>query len=245
MSRLFGPLRQMGYVVPDVEAAMKHSIEVCGVGPWFYAERLPLTSFSYGGKRYDDIHLSIALANSGDDADRADPAALGPSVDGPRFPGREPQGRAAALVELAGELRRALSARAGAGYVVGQEGDAPRGRFVYFRNEGHPGTAIEMSHATPTRRRIFDAVREAAVGWDGGPDPHRLADYDACNGSADCVRAHHHRSTHAHVGTPRRLLHPDETMTEQHPDRHPVRRRSLVARHRPRHDTGEVLMLAG
>src|SRR3954469_6497065 len=38
MSRLFGPLRQMGYVVPDVEAAMRHWIEVCGVGPWFYAE---------------------------------------------------------------------------------------------------------------------------------------------------------------------------------------------------------------
>ena len=36
MSRLFGPLRQMGYVVPDVEAAMRHWVEVCGVGPWFY-----------------------------------------------------------------------------------------------------------------------------------------------------------------------------------------------------------------
>jgi hypothetical protein len=24
MSRLFGPLRQMGYVIPDVEAAMHH-----------------------------------------------------------------------------------------------------------------------------------------------------------------------------------------------------------------------------
>jgi hypothetical protein len=59
------------------------------------------------------------------------------------------------------------------GYVVGQEGDAPRGRFVYFRNEGHPGTIIELSHATPTQRRIFDAVREAAVGWDGR-DPVRM-----------------------------------------------------------------------
>ena len=66
MSRLFGPLRQMGYVVPDVEAAMRHWVEVCGVGPWFYAERLPLTAFTYGGKRYDDIHVSIGLANSGD-----------------------------------------------------------------------------------------------------------------------------------------------------------------------------------
>ena len=49
---------------------------------------------------------------------------------------------------------------------------SPRGRFVYFRNEGHPGTVIEMAHATPTRMRIFDAVRAAAAGWDGN-DPVR------------------------------------------------------------------------
>ena len=29
-------------------------------------------------------------------------------------------------------------------------------------NEGHPGTIVEMAEATPTRMRIFDAVREAA-----------------------------------------------------------------------------------
>ena len=66
MSRLFGPLRQMGYVVRDIEAAMRHWVEVCGVGPWFYAGRLPLTAFTYRGARHDGIHLSIALANSGD-----------------------------------------------------------------------------------------------------------------------------------------------------------------------------------
>ena len=49
MSLLFGPLRQMGYVVRDIEGAMRHWIDVCGVGPWFYAERLPLTAFSYRG----------------------------------------------------------------------------------------------------------------------------------------------------------------------------------------------------
>ena len=58
------------------------------------------------------------------------------------------------------------------GYTVGQEGDSPRGRFVYFRNEGHPGTVIEMAHATPTRMSIFNSVRAAAAGWDGS-DPVR------------------------------------------------------------------------
>src|SRR5262245_28667402 len=58
------------------------------------------------------------------------------------------------------------------GYTVGHEGNSLRGRFVYFRNEGHPGTVIEMADATPTRMRIFDAIRLAAVGWDGS-DPIR------------------------------------------------------------------------
>ncbi len=33
MSRLFGPIRQNGYVVRDIEAAMAHWIDVLQVGP--------------------------------------------------------------------------------------------------------------------------------------------------------------------------------------------------------------------
>ena len=66
MSRIFGEMRQIGIVVKDIDKAMRHWIDVCGVGPWFYAERLPLTAYSYKGQPYDLPHLSIALANSGD-----------------------------------------------------------------------------------------------------------------------------------------------------------------------------------
>ena len=65
MSRLFGPMRQVGIVVRDIDKAMRHWVEVCGVGPWFYAERLPIDEFRYRGRRYD-IEMSVALANSGD-----------------------------------------------------------------------------------------------------------------------------------------------------------------------------------
>ncbi len=66
MSRLFGAMRQVGIVVRDIEAAMRHWVEVCGVGPWFNADRLAVTGFTYAGRRYDEVHISIALANSGD-----------------------------------------------------------------------------------------------------------------------------------------------------------------------------------
>jgi hypothetical protein len=76
----------------------------------------------------------------------------------------------AALVELGCEekVRRALAA----GWKIGQEGDSAGGKFVYFQNGGVPGTVVEMSDLTPTRRKIFDGVREAAVNWNG-KDPIR------------------------------------------------------------------------
>ena len=36
MSRFFGEIRQAGYVVPDIEAAMDYWSRELGVGPWFY-----------------------------------------------------------------------------------------------------------------------------------------------------------------------------------------------------------------
>src|SRR5438094_7008669 len=65
MSRLFGPMRQVGIVVRDIEKAMRHWVEVCGVGPWFYAEQLPMHEFRSKGTPQDSKG-SIALANSGD-----------------------------------------------------------------------------------------------------------------------------------------------------------------------------------
>jgi len=40
---MFGPLRQIGYVVSDIERAMRHWVDVCGVGPWFYFDRYTVT----------------------------------------------------------------------------------------------------------------------------------------------------------------------------------------------------------
>ena len=42
MSRIFGRPCQNGYVVRDIEAALKHWTEVLGIGPFFYFERVPV-----------------------------------------------------------------------------------------------------------------------------------------------------------------------------------------------------------
>ena len=165
MSRLFGEIRQMGYVVRDIEGAMHHWINVCGVGPWFYIDKLPMFDFHYRGQA-SDPHLSIALANSGDvqveliqqrdDTPTMYQDFLGRGLEGLQHWSSWPE-------DYDALYHQALEA----GYEVGQEADTPRGRFVYFWNEGHPGTVIEMAHLSSERRRIFDAIREAAVDWEG------------------------------------------------------------------------------
>ena len=171
MSRLFGELRQIGIVVRDIEAAMRHWIEVCGVGPWYYTDKLPVTAFRYREQEFDGIHLSVALANSGEvQLELIQQRCETPSMyhdflqaghEGMQHWSSWPE-------DYDTRLEHALAN----GYAIGQAGDTPRGPFVYLREEGHPGTVIEMAHMTDTRRRIFDAVRDAAVDWDGA-DPVR------------------------------------------------------------------------
>ncbi len=58
------------------------------------------------------------------------------------------------------------------GIVVAQSGSTPRGAFVYLATEAFPGTVMEMAEFTPTRKRQFAAIEQAAVDWDGR-DPIR------------------------------------------------------------------------
>lgn len=167
MSRLFGPIRQNGYVVRDIRGAMDHWIRVMGVGPWFYIERVKTDYFRYLG-RNSDVEMSIALANSGDlqielIQQRNDaPSMYKAFLDS----GREGLQHVAfwttnyqALYDHAFSL----------GYKVGHEGQigGAQGRFAYFETEFHPGAVIELSDISGSKGRFFDHIRRAAVDWDG------------------------------------------------------------------------------
>lgn len=172
MSRLFGSIRQNGYVVRDVRAAMDHWIEVIGVGPWFYFDRVKIDWFRHRGEA-SDVELSIALANSGDlqieliQQRNEAPSMYKEFLDS----GRE------GLQHVAYWTRdyQALYDRALAlGYRVGHEGQigGEQGRFAYFDTEAHPGTVIELSDISGPKGRFFELVKQLSVDWDGS-DPVR------------------------------------------------------------------------
>ena len=63
MSRHFGAIRQLGYVVPDIEAAMDYWSRTLGVGPWFYNPRVPIVGVPSLPFDVSDLDALSALAD--------------------------------------------------------------------------------------------------------------------------------------------------------------------------------------
>lgn len=172
MSRIFGEIRQNGYVVRDIEAAMKHWIDVLGVGPFFYIPVVRMETFFYRGEP-SAPRVSIALANSGDlqieliQQHDDQPSMYKDFVDA----GREGLQH---ISSWEADLDAAIARIEAAGHSIAQSGAIEGGiRFVYFDTELHPGTVFEVSNLAGPLAALPEMVADAARDWDGS-DPIRV-----------------------------------------------------------------------
>ncbi len=172
MSRMFGSINQIGYVVRDIHASMEHWVRH-GVGPWFYIDNVTTDYFRYRGED-SDMKMSVAIANSGDIQieliqQRNDaPSVYKDFLDA----GREGAQHIAYWTTNYQDLYdRALAA----GYTVAQEGSigGEQGRFAYLDTEHDQGTVIEISDISGPKGQMFAYVRDVAANWDGA-EPIRV-----------------------------------------------------------------------
>lgn len=176
MSRFFGTIRQVGYVVRDIEQAMARWADL-GVGPWFYKARVPSTEYRYFGADSPLPELSIALANSGDVQieliqQRNDVPTL--YRDTLAQQGESAQHVAYWTLEHYDAWCRQMLEL---GWTEGHSGrmGATRGRYAYFVRRDMPSAMVEISEGTGGKAEYFETIRAAAVGWDGR-DPIRRMD---------------------------------------------------------------------
>lgn len=178
MSNILGPIRQLGYVVDDIEAGMKHWSEVMGVGPWFYNPRVPIEDYVYDGKHYEP-HNSVALANSGEMQVeliqiRNDVPSLYRDFMNKGLRGL--QHVAFWTTQYDADLAMMLARD----FTVKMSGCVGKnGRFAYFAQEQHPGTCIELSEVLGPKGKMFDLIRTASVGWDGTEPVRPFPDFSA------------------------------------------------------------------
>ncbi|QCO05258.1 VOC family protein [Azospirillum argentinense] len=166
MSRFFGQIRQAGYVVDDIEAAMDYWSRTLGIGPWFYNERVPIRNYTYRGERYE-VHNSVALANSGP----LQMELIQTRNDAPSMyrdflkAGRTGLQHVAYWTENYDADLERLTDQGFKPVMSGEVGE--KGRFVYFDTEYHPGTVIELSEVAGPKGKMFDLIRNASLDWDG------------------------------------------------------------------------------
>ena len=171
MSRIFGNIAQIGYVVRDIDAAMDNWVKH-GVGPWFYVDRVQTDYFRYRGAD-SDMQMSVALANSGD----VQLELIQPRNDAPSMykdfldSGRE---GAQHIAYWSNDFQALLDRALTAGYTIGQEGSigGEQGRFAYLDTEVEQGTVIEISDISGPKGQFFQYIRDVAATWDGS-DPIR------------------------------------------------------------------------
>ena len=171
MSRFFGKIRQAGYVVDDIEAAMDHWSRVLGVGPFFYNEHVPIVNYKYNDESFSP-HNSVALANSGE----LQVELIQTRNDVPSMYRDFREAGHRGLQHVAYWTDRYdedLARLVGQGFKVVMSGEVgENGRFVYFDTHYHPGTVIELSEVAGPKGRMFDAIRKASEDWEGA-DPVR------------------------------------------------------------------------
>jgi hypothetical protein len=170
MSRIFGEVRQNGYVVRDIEAALRHWTEKLGVGPFFYLKRISPPGFLYRGEP-TPVELSVALANSG----ALQIELIQQHNDAPSMyrdfleAGREGLHHVAVFTE---HMDADLARLAEAGYEIGQSGSGGSDRFAYFDTQTHPGSIVEVIETSGATGALFESIEAAARHWDGS-DPIR------------------------------------------------------------------------
>lgn len=167
-------ISQLGFVVTDLQAAMKHWIDDLNVGPFFHAPLIEPDNFHHRGVPHS-APFTAALANSGavqieliqvlDDAPSQWQEFLASGREGLQHVGYWTD-------DFDADYEHALQA----GYEVAHHGVLAGGRFVYFDTSHPMGCAIELSEQSPAKRAVFGAIREAAIDWDGTDPVRRYSD---------------------------------------------------------------------
>lgn len=169
MNVLPGPIRQIGYVVTDLDKALASWVQL-GVGPWLVIRRLPMRAL-YRGQPCETM-LSLAMSNSGElQVELIQQEDDTPSIfteflaaNGPGYH---------QLAYWADDFDATMKAVEEAGWpVVWSGGEGLGVRFAYVEPPNSPSAIVEISELTDAQAASAKFIRDAAAKWDGS-DPIR------------------------------------------------------------------------
>jgi hypothetical protein len=167
MERLFGPIMQNAFVVPDLDSALEHWTRVMGVGPFFVFEHVEFAECLHRGRSATDIDMTVAIAYWGSlQIELICQRNAVPSIF-TEFAARDIGGLQHMGV-ITESVERDLARLSLRGIEPVQHGTTRAGlRFAYISTDRHPGAMIELIESSERVLRFFEKMRLAAELWDG------------------------------------------------------------------------------
>lgn len=182
MTRVAGPIRQLGIIVPDADAAMNYWANVLGVGPFVVFRRMTFDNYRYRGDPAPSPVTTIGLAFSGslqveiiqqhNDA----PSAYRDFMQS----GRGEFQHVSPWFADAADYDAAYARLQGDGLEIIHEGSIPGTdtRFAYFSAPGGGWPQMEISEAMkPGPASMWTALQAVAQRWDGTQPIREGADW--------------------------------------------------------------------
>ncbi len=168
MSRFYGTMFQHGYVVADADKAAQDWASRMGVGPFFiYPTPIPFQVLKVWGKEVSvQLHKRVLMGYSGPvQIELIEPTgASSPYADflTQRGDGLQHFGF------FCDDFDAQVNAAEARGMVRAIEGVQALSRICYLSDPNDPDAPmIELVDVKPERRRVFERMQQAAVGWDG------------------------------------------------------------------------------
>jgi catechol 2,3-dioxygenase-like lactoylglutathione lyase family enzyme len=162
-----GPIRQISFVVDDIDAAIRDWLDL-GVGPWFVLRGFRAVGSTYRGAATAPT-LSLGFANSGD----LQVEIVAPEDDTPSIyrefldSGRQGFHH---IAYWTADVTAAHQRASGQGWASVQSGRLP---FHYYEVSSALELVVEVSSLDDRMTAISDAIRAAALEWDGVDRPIR------------------------------------------------------------------------
>ena len=173
--RFPGVVRQLGIVVLDLEASMRHWLDQLHVGPFFHFEKVRMDDFRFRGAPCE-AKISAAFANAGPLQ-----IELIEALDDEPSSYREfLAARGEGLQHIAywtQDFDEEVAAAGAAGYRLlqsGRSGGDPQGRHAYFDSDLSAGPLVELSEIAGPKGAFFRHIEQVAASWDGSEPIRRM-----------------------------------------------------------------------
>ncbi|MDE0854579.1 MAG: VOC family protein [Nevskia sp.] len=175
-TRSYGPIRQIAYVVEDLDAAIRHWSDFAGVGPWTVYRNATMRGHCRGADTTVKMH--VGLSYQGElQIELIEVISRTPS------PYQDPGGHSLIgmhhIAWLSHDIDGDVAKARQRGLVPAFEASNGVVRVAYMESAAEPGLLLEFIEAAPVVLDSFASGIKAAREWNGGKPVAQVFDFEA------------------------------------------------------------------